>query len=461
MANVFATLPAIAGNGPGAAVDLSTFGANKTITVTGNGFSGGEPFVGIEISNDSSGGVWTPVVMFLAPGEQTIEVACHWMRTNVTSFKGGNAPNVQVGGTNDGTTFATLVAPSVNGLGTGVNVSTLGQFKTIQVAGVFTGNLNILVSEDGGLTYQAACAFSQPGQITIPTLVADFMRVSRNGVPLINPGAAPTIYIAAVAVSFVLGPTGPTGALGPTGPGLTGPTGASSTVTGPTGSTGPTGPSVTGPTGNSSTVTGPTGPSGGPTGAGGPTGPTGNTGPIGATGNTGAASSVTGPTGPSAGPTGPTGPSVTGPTGSTGPTGAASTVTGPTGNTGPSGSGVVPLLTLTGQISPAAITGTVNDYAPAGGATVSRWRLQASAPATINGLSLFGGNVDGRVLIINNVGSTNTISFANEAAGSTAANRILTPDAQTWDCQPGGMAIAVYDGTSSRWRIGVFTFPTP
>lgn len=100
-----------------------------------------------------------------------------------------------------------------------------------------------------------------------------------------------------VAIDFTPGPTGPTGAsyTGPTGPegkpgntGPTGPTGAS--YTGPTGSVGPTGPTYTGPTGPvGPSYTGPAGPTGvASTGPAGPTGPIGMTGPQ---------STVTGPTG--------------------------------------------------------------------------------------------------------------------------------------------------------------------
>lgn len=199
MSNQFTAIPATAANGPGTAVDMTSYGAAKTITVTGNGSGGQQPFVGIEISNDSDGLAWTPIGMFRAPGVQTFATACRWIRTNVTSYAGGGAPVVELGGTDDGTTLIELVAPAANGTGAAVNTSAQPTFQTIQVSGDFEGSLNVLVSEDGGTTFQTLASFSQPGIQTFSPLVADYMRVSRNGVPLVNPGSTPTINIGATA----------------------------------------------------------------------------------------------------------------------------------------------------------------------------------------------------------------------------------------------------------------------
>jgi hypothetical protein len=109
-------------------------------------------------------------------------------------------------------------------------------------------------------------------------------------------------------------------------------------------------------------------------------------------------------------------------------------------------------LTLQSPITPAAISGNVNDYAPAGGDGTSWWRLQASpTTAVITGIAL--GKTSGRLLFIQNVGSTNPIGFLNESGSSLAANRIHTPDGQTWVIPPGGCAIALYDGTLGRFEL--------
>ena len=241
------------------------------------------------------------------------------------------------------------------------------------------------------------------------------------------------------------GPTGPVGTAGPTGaagagstgatgatgsPGGTGATGAASSVTGPTGpagATGSTGPSVTGPTGAASTVQGPTG----------ATGP-------GVTGPTGAASTVTGPTGSTgASITGPTGAAslVTGPTGNTGP---ASTVTGPTGNTGPVYASAQSSVTLTAS--------TYDLNLPAGNDII---RISAASPYVIGGIVATAGAT--RVLV--NVGAA-AIQFAYESSLASGGNRLITPDATVLELLPGGMVLAIYDGTSSRWRIGGASAPT-
>lgn len=307
------------------------------------------------------------------------------------------------------------------------------------------------------------------------------------------------------------GPTGPTGPSGATGPGLTGPTGPAGGSTGPTGPTGNEGP--TGPTGGTGTtgpdgITGPTGPGpAGPTGPTGPTGAIGTTGPTGPTGSTGSIGATgvgqtgaTGPTGPLGGPTGPTGPTgstgatgVTGPagtaasTGATGPTGptgttgstgpagiAASTgATGPTGPTGPTGAtgagatgptgptnGILAALTLTPPISAALVGNNNNDFSPVGGDTSSVWRLTAGGigGSIITGMITGGANVDGRVIVIENVGALN-ILFTSQDVNSVATNRFLLP-AATFVVPSGGTAAFIYDGTTARWRMLAVVSPT-
>lgn len=223
-------------------------------------------------------------------------------------------------------------------------------------------------------------------------------------------------------VDLSQGPAGPTGAVGATGP--------ASTITGPTGSTGSTGPSVTGPTGSTgpaSTVTGPTGSAGstGPTGSTGPgvTGPTGSTGPS-VTGPTGAASTVTGPTGS-------TGPSITGPTGSTGSTGPAYDST---------------------QVTNSLAVNTSN-FTPSSGDVI---RLLCTGTIEVSGMMADTGAT--RVLV--NVGTTGVISLLHQSSLSSAANRFITPDGAALNLGPAGLAFALYDDTTSRWRLGGSVSPT-
>jgi hypothetical protein len=101
---------------------------------------------------------------------------------------------------------------------------------------------------------------------------------------------------------------------------------------------------------------------------------------------------------------------------------------------------------LRGDLSPAQITASQNDYNPAGLADAAVLRLSSDAAWSITGLA---GGADGRKMLVFNVGAFN-VTLTDEDAASAAANRfaltgnrILTPDdgVQFW-----------YDSTSARWR---------
>lgn len=187
MANLFQAIAAPAGNGSGAAVDFSAFGALKTIIVSGSWDL--QPSINIEINNDpiSSGGGWTTIATFQGDGQVTLSVACRWMRATVSDFRGGMAPVINVGGDDTSADFAVLVAPSGDGTGASVDTSPLGEFKTVQVTGAFRGACIIEISNDGGATWGEQFSFQAPGQQSA-LFAADFMRVSRNGVPGVSPG---------------------------------------------------------------------------------------------------------------------------------------------------------------------------------------------------------------------------------------------------------------------------------
>ncbi len=94
-------------------------------------------------------------------------------------------------------------------------------------------------------------------------------------------------------------------------------------------------------------------------------------------------------------------------------------------------------------------------------ASTSVLRFNATAQVDVIGLT---GGVDGRVVFIQNTGSGN-VYFYEEHGSATAANRIKV-DANTGSAllvNSKGMAIAVYNGTASRWQYGslpVFNYPT-
>lgn len=184
--NQFVNLPVPAGNGIGASVDVSSFGAIKTIVCGGTA----ESTLNIEVNNDAAqAGGWQTVATFQNRGQLTIKVAARWMRVRVTNFNPyvGGTSQVDVGGTDGGATFASLAVPVGNGAGAQTDVSALGLFKSVQVAAPFRGSVIIEVSEDGLTEWGQVMAFQTPG-IQSQIIAAKFMRVVRVGVPVISAG---------------------------------------------------------------------------------------------------------------------------------------------------------------------------------------------------------------------------------------------------------------------------------
>ena len=100
-------------------------------------------------------------------------------------------------------------------------------------------------------------------------------------------------------------------------------------------------------------------------------------------------------------------------------------------------------------ISPAALaSGTTADYSGIGGASFARLTPNA-ANSTISGIT---GGTDGLYLTVVNVAGSGTLSFTNEDAGSTAANRIITSTGATVTLNTNDTATFIYDATTSRWR---------
>lgn len=195
MANQFVNLPVPVGNGVGAAVDVSTFGANKSVVIGGDA----QAQITVEVNNDAGqAGSWAALKTVQNTGEFVINVACRWMRvrvSNYNSYAGGQAV-VDVGGTTAGTSFQALVAPVGNGAAAAANTSALGLFKTVQVGGAYRGAVVVEVSEDGTEWGQPFAFGSQSPGIRSIVVAAEFMRVRRVGVPKIDPGL-PIVNVAA------------------------------------------------------------------------------------------------------------------------------------------------------------------------------------------------------------------------------------------------------------------------
>ncbi len=182
MAYLQFNLPATAGDGAGAAVDVSTMGALKTIVVSN--IIGA---VNIEFSNEIGAPTkYASAVTFYRGGSQTISIAAKWMRVRVSGYQSGGAPNVDVGGTDDGATFANLAVTAGDGTAAATATSTVGVYKTVQVGGPFRGTVVVEVSEDN-VAWAEQMTFFAPGAQTL-TFAAAFMRVRRSGVPVVQPG---------------------------------------------------------------------------------------------------------------------------------------------------------------------------------------------------------------------------------------------------------------------------------
>jgi hypothetical protein len=207
VANIFLNLPVPAGDGSGAAVDVSTQGSLKTIVVGVTPGASGEGMrctLNVELScaavapvNDDE---WSPVATFQQDlgGDLTVTVACKWMRVRRSGSKTPNGtPSCKVGSTGDGALVGNLPATAGDGSGASLNVSTFGPWKTVSVGSAFRGNVNIEVSEDG-VFFAPQFSFINGGQQS-GAFMADFMRVTRDGVPVISPGL-PVVNVGATAV---------------------------------------------------------------------------------------------------------------------------------------------------------------------------------------------------------------------------------------------------------------------
>lgn len=109
---------------------------------------------------------------------------------------------------------------------------------------------------------------------------------------------------------------------------------------------------------------------------------------------------------------------------------------------------------FTGSLTPSAISGTQNNYTPTNIGTAERIRQDLTANATITGISssVVSGSTSGRLLIIDNINSSFTITLNNEDTNSTAANRFTLPQS-TWVIKPLSSVALLYSQTTSRWLL--------
>lgn len=110
--------------------------------------------------------------------------------------------------------------------------------------------------------------------------------------------------------------------------------------------------------------------------------------------------------------------------------------------------GIAHQTLFTGPLTPTSLSADQNDYSPTGLSGDTVLRLQGTAARSITGIA---GGIDGRVLIIENIGSYN-LTFPTQSGSSAAANQYLFPADIV--VIPKGYIVLKYDGNASvlKWR---------
>lgn len=190
MGNQFLNLAVPAGNGVGAATDTSMLGRKKTITVQGTF----EATVNIEIAEAAITGPFAQIATFANTGKKTISFAAQAMRVRITGYKNGT-PGIGIGSDEAGGQFATLTSPAGNGVGPSQAVNDFGTFNTVVVGGPFGGVVLVEISTDN-VEWAQCFSFSGP-DVQSKCFIAQYMRVRRAGVPVVNPGL-PNVSVGAI-----------------------------------------------------------------------------------------------------------------------------------------------------------------------------------------------------------------------------------------------------------------------
>lgn len=444
MANQFVNLPAAAADGPGAAVDVSTFGALKTVLVTGSwSLPNRAPAVTIEINNAavSTDGTWSPLATFQGgQPPKNFLVAARWMRANVSNYRGGQAPVINVGGTDDGTSFVNLPVTAGDGTGAPVNISALPTFKTVQVGSGFSGSLIVEVSEDAaGAEYGQSFFLTAPGQQSL-TIEGYWARVKRAGTT--TPVGTPVVNMGATSPSAGGGGSGGTFQELRLTPAIS----PAALAAGETNNYSPANFLTTSRVRQATNIAG-SSLSGLGAASDGDVRFFENLGPGTLTfenenTNSTAANRITCP-------------------GSVDITlsiyGAAILVYDGTTSRWKidaiaglsTASSTFQEIALTPAASPAALAaGTTNDYNPTGFSTSSRLRQATNVAGSA--ISGFVAQNSGDIRIVQNLGP-GTLTLLNEDAGSTATNRITCPGGVSQIVPAGGAFFLIYDATTSRW----------
>lgn len=100
-------------------------------------------------------------------------------------------------------------------------------------------------------------------------------------------------------------------------------------------------------------------------------------------------------------------------------------------------------------ISPSALSGNVNDYAPTGIA-IARTMLLDGAGFTITGIAFI---INGKILRIINTSTTLNLILSNENVSSSASNRFRLTNNTDVTILPGEACEIWYDAAVTRWRV--------
>lgn len=106
---------------------------------------------------------------------------------------------------------------------------------------------------------------------------------------------------------------------------------------------------------------------------------------------------------------------------------------------------------LSGVISPSQITADQDDYAPSGILSATVVRVDSDADWSITGID--ASQTEGRLLVIQNDGSSTLTLPHNDTGNSTAANCFDLQDDTDFVLKSGAAVILMYDATANRWRL--------
>lgn len=100
-------------------------------------------------------------------------------------------------------------------------------------------------------------------------------------------------------------------------------------------------------------------------------------------------------------------------------------------------------------ISPTALASSTNNWNPASLATTNTIRFSCSSAINITGIT--APVTDGKILILDNIGSTNACTLTTQDANSTAGNRFALT--APYAVLPLTQVVLRYDLTTARWKL--------